>query len=220
MSEFMGHQNSADHRPTSDYTAYCLNCCETCHYDTPCICCALPMYEYRVAELEAERDPLAVENKILRDVVARAHRAADTFGARIEGGAQRALRDAAFWYPANPDNRSTEPSDIFDPAETTIWNVGQDDPHDHYPWRWEAYLDVHGGPEFGTIYTPTGRRPDGTMHTYRGIVHDVWEPQARLICFVVNEWAHARFGTPIPDEDEAAAWFRFATADPDNRSEP
>ena len=53
-AKFQGHQNGHDHRPTSDYTAYCLHCSEKCRYDIPCACCAEPMYEYRVAELKAE----------------------------------------------------------------------------------------------------------------------------------------------------------------------
>lgn len=29
-------------------------------------------------------------------------------------------------------------SDIDDALD---WNLGQDDPHDHYPWQWTPYLD-------------------------------------------------------------------------------
>lgn len=79
------------------------------------------------------------------------------------------------------------------------WNVGQDDPFDHYPWKWESYLDADGGPTVGTISTPNGTRPDGTTHTSWSIAHQVWEPHAHLICDLVNKWAHDEFGTPLPD---------------------
>lgn len=81
------------------------------------------------------------------------------------------------------------------------WNVGQDDPHDHFPWTWTPNLDIFDGPELGAIHTPNGLRPDGTMHTYWGIAHNIWEPTGRLICSLVNRWAHEQFGTHIPLDD-------------------
>lgn len=84
---------------------------------------------------------------------------------------------------------------------TIVWNVGQDDPHDHYPWTWTPNLDQFGGPEVGSIHTPNGPRPDGSMHAYWCIGHDIWEPSGRLICLLVNRWAHEQFGTPIPPDE-------------------
>ena len=95
-----------------------------------------------------------------------------------------------------------EPLHHIEPIDDLMdWNIGQDDPHDHYPWKWASYLEADGGPELGSISTPNGRRPDGTMHTYWSIAHNVWEPTGRLVCRVVNLWAHEQFGTPIPPED-------------------
>jgi hypothetical protein len=81
------------------------------------------------------------------------------------------------------------------------WNIGQDDPHDHYPWKWTEYVN---DPHMGGISTPNGRRPDGKFHTYWTITGEVWEPHGRLICALVNRWAHEQFGTPLPDEDRPA----------------
>lgn len=80
------------------------------------------------------------------------------------------------------------------------WNLGQDDPFDHYPWTWTAWPDDDGGPDptVGSISTPNGRRPDGTMHTAWLVAGEIWEPIGHLICHLVNEWAQDRFGTPVP----------------------
>lgn len=88
----------------------------------------------------------------------------------------------------------------IDPTPTLLtWNVGQDDPHDHFPWTWTPDVDQKAGdPVLGHITTPNGRRPDGSMHTFWGITYGVWEPQGRLICALVNRWAHETFGTPLP----------------------
>lgn len=90
-------------------------------------------------------------------------------------------------------------------AESNEWNLGQDDPGDHYPWRWHPQVDDgDGGPTLGTISTPNGRRSDGTMHTAWSVVHNVWEPQGHLICRLVNEWAHQMYGTPLVGGDESS----------------
>lgn len=81
-------------------------------------------------------------------------------------------------------------------VDLLAYNVGQDDPHDHYPWKWEPNMD---DPKLGAISTPNGRRPDGAMHTFWGIAHNIWEPNGRLICALVNRWAHEQFGTPLGD---------------------
>ena len=106
------------------------------------------------------------------------------------------------------DKREPEPDDGLTPEPVegppgTVhaflgWNVGQDDPHDHYPWTWTPLLPADGGPAVGGISTPNGRRPDGSMHTYWSVASDVWEPIGHLICHVVNQWAHEQFGTPVP----------------------
>lgn len=87
------------------------------------------------------------------------------------------------------------------PESVRSWNVGQDDPHNHYPWTWTPNLPEHGGPVLGSIHTPNGPRPDGGMHAYWGIAHNIWEPSGRLICKLVNRWANDHFGTPIPLAD-------------------
>lgn len=92
-----------------------------------------------------------------------------------------------------------EPAAIAPPPPPPVeWNLGQDDPHDHYPWTWTPYLDEDGGPNIGSISTPNGPRESGLMHTYWGVSYQVWEPQGQLICRLVNEWAHKEFGTPLP----------------------
>ena len=96
----------------------------------------------------------------------------------------------------------TEPEPVEGPPGTVPafigWNVGEDDPHDHYPWTWTPLLPQDGGPVIGGISTPNGRRPDGSMHTFWSVASDVWEPIGHLICHVVNQWAHEQFGTPVP----------------------
>ena len=97
---------------------------------------------------------------------------------------------------------SAEPEPVEGPPGTVPafigWNVGEDDPHDHYPWTWTPLLPQDGGPVIGGIGTPNGRRPDGSMHTFWSVASDVWEPIGHLICHVVNQWAHEQFGTPVP----------------------
>lgn len=89
-------------------------------------------------------------------------------------------------------------------TEQLTWNVGQDDPHDHYPWHWTPYTDEFGGPDTGFISTPNGTRSDGDEipHTYWSVAGELWEPHGRLICALVNAWAHERFGTPMHPDDE------------------
>lgn len=100
---------------------------------------------------------------------------------------------------ADPIKASIEVEIDPTPALLT-WNVGQDDPHDHFPWTWTPDVDQKAGdPVLGHITTPNGRRPDGSMHTFWGITYGVWEPQGRLICALVNRWAHETFGTALPD---------------------
>ena len=97
---------------------------------------------------------------------------------------------------------SAEPEPVEGPPGTVPaflgWNVGEEDPHDHYPWTWMPLLPQDGGPVIGGISTPNGRRPDGSMHTFWGVASNVWEPIGHLICHVVNQWAHEQFGTPVP----------------------
>jgi hypothetical protein len=78
------------------------------------------------------------------------------------------------------------------------WNIGQDDPADHYPWTWSSYADDDGDTQVGSISTPNGKRDNGAMHTYWTVAPNVWEPTGRLICHVVNMWAHKKFGTSVP----------------------
>ena len=87
--------------------------------------------------------------------------------------------------------------------------VEPDDPFDKFTWtvsRWAPpYQPEQGGPR-ASISTPNGRRPDGTMHTYWNVAHDLWEPIAVIICKAVNAEAHARYGTPNPASVYADDW--------------
>lgn len=87
--------------------------------------------------------------------------------------------------------------------------VGVADPFDKFPWtvsRWaECYQPDQGAPR-ASISTPNGRRPDGTMHTYWSVCHDLWEPIAVIVAKAVNAEAHARYGTPNPSSVYADEW--------------
>lgn len=70
------------------------------------------------------------------------------------------------------------------------------DPADYLPWKFTPYSDEiqsQDGVILGSIGTPNGRRPDGSMHTAWMVVGDVWRPTGEAICAIVNEVA-ARAG--------------------------
>jgi hypothetical protein len=80
---------------------------------------------------------------------------------------------------------------------------GGGDPHDHYPWKFTPYSDDFQrtpGVVIGSISTPNGKRPYGSMHTYWSVAGEVWEPTGWLICALVNRAAHDRFGTSLGGE--------------------
>ena len=54
---FEGHTRRESHR-TKGERALCLICSDNCSPDIPCLCCGELMYEWRVAELEAENEQL------------------------------------------------------------------------------------------------------------------------------------------------------------------
>jgi len=56
-----------------------------------------------------------------------------------------------------------------------------DDPFDHFPWTWQAYSQEQQTDDIplGSINTPNGQRPDGTMHTYWSVAGDIWETDRR-----------------------------------------
>lgn len=80
-----------------------------------------------------------------------------------------------------------------------------DDTSDLFPWTYTSYVAGAGDPGHGSICSPNGRRPDGTMHTYWLIAGDVWEPHGDLICEAVNAWVkhgwRARLGRRLLKSD-------------------
>ena len=64
-----------------------------------------------------------------------------------------------------------------------------DDHNDLFPWQWQPWVDGEGNRrDTGSISSPNGRKPDGTMHIYWSITGEVWEPHGDLICEAVNAW--------------------------------
>lgn len=64
-----------------------------------------------------------------------------------------------------------------------------DDIDDLFPWTWGPWVTSEGDHrEVGSIASPNGLRPDGSMHTYWTITGEVWKPHGALICEAVNAW--------------------------------
>ena len=65
-------------------------------------------------------------------------------------------------------------------AQALLDAAGGEDHEDHFPWGWAAWLDDEGNPlAIGSVHTPNGQRPDGSMHTYRSVAVDVHINTAR-----------------------------------------
>lgn len=78
---------------------------------------------------------------------------------------------------------------LTDPARRAVEGI-YDDLDDLFPWTWRPWVTSEGNRrEEGSITSPNGRRPDGSMHTYWMIAADVREPEGHLICEAVNAWA-------------------------------
>lgn len=104
---------------------------------------------------------------------------------------------------------SVEPTPNPEPRIDALDFYVGDDPHDRFPWTWQAYtadLQRTDGVLLGSICTPNGKRPDGTMHTAWMVAGDIWEPTGVIICNAVNRVAHERFGTPLPSSPYADEW--------------
>lgn len=77
---------------------------------------------------------------------------------------------------------------MTEPTRERIQEI-YDDLDDLFPWSYGHWVNSDGSArDVGSITSPNGRRPDGTMHTYWSITGEVWEPHGHLICEAVNAW--------------------------------
>lgn len=81
---------------------------------------------------------------------------------------------------------AADPGERGLPTEQVLMGRDHDD---FFPWTWQRWVDGNGGHlDEGSISTPNGPRPDGTMHTYWQVAAPVHEFVGPYICAVVNAY--------------------------------